>query len=227
MLKKMSVLTLTIIMAFTTRGVSQIGNGKYVENLDYLIFKSDTVAFKLKTDGGIVVDLRASGAYEVFDDFLLIKTTKFNNSKTDIVIQKNIEDYVEVSVVDSEDKPLSSANIIVFNSSGTQLAGAITDRNGMVLFKKMESIDEIKVTFLGYESCTFKYSKNYEYKVMLDNKRIKNKTVVFKINSISSNSIKLTWLTSDFKIHRNKKNELIELYEKYKNSARKRIFVKK
>jgi hypothetical protein len=227
MFKKNLVLTLVIIAVFTTRGISQIGNGKYIENSDYFIFKSDSVAFKLKTGGGVVVDLRASGTYEVFDDFLLIKTTKLYNSKTHNVIQKKSEDYVKVSVVDTENKPLSSASIIVFDSSEKQLTGGITDKNGMVLFEKMKSIDKIKVVFLGYESCTFKYSDNYEYKVMLDNERIENQTVVFKINSISGNSIILTWLTSNFKIHRNKENELIELYEKYRNFKRKRNFVKK
>lgn len=227
MFKNILIFTFAIIIAFTTRGNSQINNGKYVENSDYLIFKSDSVTFKLKSDGGVIFDLQASGTYEVFDDFLLIKTSKSNNRKSHNIINKNIEDYVKISVVDLENKPIVGATIEVFDCSEKLLAGEVSDENGMVIFKKMEAINKVTISYIGHESYTFNYSNNYEYKVMLETKRIENQTLAFKINSISENSIKLTMLTINFKIHRNKKNELIDLYKKNRNDVRKRSFIKK
>ena len=58
---------------------SQELNGKYEMGEDYFYFHKQTAEFSLQCEGGFTIPLKGVGKFEIFKEYLLIHTFKFNS----------------------------------------------------------------------------------------------------------------------------------------------------
>jgi hypothetical protein len=225
---KQKIFLLVLIFASIVEISGQIKVGKYYGESDFISFTSDSVQFKIVCNGGLIVDLYASGTYELLNGFLLIKTGEYSGMKSTLIKSRNQSDSIEIEVFDTEDKPIIGVSVILSNGSNT-LFGTMTNKNGIALIEKMNTADKITLSLIGYDAYTFEYSDEYNYQIkLMDSEIIENQTVVFKVNSITNDSLKLTLLTTDFINQKNKERELNKLYRKSrKYSIGERILIKK
>lgn len=208
---------------------SQNLNGKYFEDSDYIEFKNDSAIFKISSNGGLIVYLHGTGTYKIINKFLLIKTSNYNGYKSYHEITEKTNVFPLIKVLDPESKPIMGVNITLIDKKGDFLSGTMTNENGQATFENNKNADKIKLALVGYDIYKIDYSAEYNYKIVLmDYETIENRSVVFKIDSLNSDALNLTLLSTDFKSKGEIKRDLIKLErKKKKHKFRERVFRKK
>lgn len=220
MRKSTFILTVVFCVLIGSKSISQINDGKYIEQEEFLILKSDSIAFNLKYGKGIVQDLKGSGNYKIINNFLLVKTIPYQ-AKSHHAESKNCSGNVEITVNDLKGKPIIGANIEVLDNSGNLLFGVLSKEEGRALIKRTNAMSKIVVSYLLFHKYTFNLSPNTNYHVFLDQERVENQTMAFKINDITNHGIELTLLSTNFEAQENISKELEKLYSEQKNCTRK------
>ena len=226
---KQTILLFVFALFFITNTTAQIKEGKYYENSDFLNFKSDSVNFKIEGNGGLIVDLYASGTYEVYKDFLIIKAGLYQSLKSTYKTIKKQNEKVKVTVYNKVHKPVKYVQIVLLDSLNNSLLSTFSDENGVAMIDNNVSADKISISLVGYDRYTIDYLNNIDYQVeLMDYVVIENKIVVFKINSLNVDTLKLTLLSTDFKSKDSNMEKSLRKLEaknkKYKD--RERILIK-
>lgn len=61
---------------------AQIIEGRYINNNQFLEFKGDSLNFNIQGSGGLIINYKGIGSYELIENFLIIHTGEFNGPKS-------------------------------------------------------------------------------------------------------------------------------------------------
>lgn len=225
---KTTIVTAICTLVFANMAFGQIVEGKYHKNSDFMNFNSDSVNFEIESNGGLIVDLHSSGTYDVFEEYLIVKAGQCQGVNSTYSVIESTKDIVQITVVDIDEKAITGVNVFFYDNSGNLVYVTTTDENGIAIIENKLTEGKITLSLVGYDTFKFNFSNDYNYRVKLMNfEIIENKTVIFKINTLTEDSISLTLLTTDFKCKRNQNRALKELERKsQKNKNREIILIK-
>ncbi len=209
------IITLILFLILMKNLPAQKIEGKYSNGFDYMEFKDDSVNFKIKSNGGLVINLRGAGTYIINDGFLLIRTGSLNGLHSYVEKSKGTKGFITFKVFDSENKPLFGVNITLTDKNNNFLFGTATNEMGQAKMVNAENAAKINFSLVGYETYSTDYSGNFNYKLYLsDYEVIENSTTVFKINLMKSDTLNLTLLSTNFPGNKTKKSDLVKLEKK-------------
>lgn len=225
---KTTIITSICALIFANMVFAQIVEGEYHKDLDFINFNSDSVNFQIKSNDGLIVDLHSSGTYDVFEEYLIIKAGQYQGINSTYSVIENKKDIAQITVADIDKKAIIGVNVFLYDNSGNLVYVTTTNENGIAIIENKLTEGKITLSLVGYDTFKFNFSNDYNYRVKLMNfEIIENKTVIFKINTLTEDSISLTLLTTDFKCKRNQNRALKELERKsQKNKNREIILIK-
>ncbi len=218
MKKSTYILHICFLLLITGKSFCQIKTGTYSNKNEFISFRQDSVVFNLKNYGCIIKDLQGKGSYRVMNNFLLIETKPYN-SKSYHIKSENTSDSIKIQVADLKHTPIVLAIIETYDNSGELLFGTLTDQNGLAIIEKINNISKISVSSLGFYKYIFDYAPNANYHVFLDEERVENQTMAFKINSTTTNAMELVLLTTNLEPTQNITAALEQLCSTQKNCS--------
>ena len=174
---------------------AQIIEGRYVNSNQFLEFKGDSLNFSIHGSGGLIINYKGIGSYEVIENFLIIHTGEFNGPKSSFQKIDN-QDVSCIFVSDIIGNPIIGATIRYLKLDSKIIGGTVTSEDGAATIHKDKNIAKLSVSYLGYDGLIIDYSPSYNYQVnMHDGEIIEFKVVVFRINKSDGNSLNLTLLS--------------------------------
>jgi hypothetical protein len=198
--------------------------GKFTYYEEFITFRNGIAQFEVLSNGGLVVQLRGTGSYEIVGNYLLINTVtdkSLRQSSYDSIRSINSS---KITFVDEEGNPISGVNVTWLDQSGKTYGKAST-QNGTIASSQLKS-QIIHASFIGYDDITIKLIDGFDYLVtMAEGQTLENQTVVFKLISCSDDAIELKLLTENFIVRQNKAKGLAKL-ERGSEELRLRRLVK-
>jgi hypothetical protein len=200
--------------------------GRFAEDNDQISFENGKANFKIGGNGGIIVFYCGEGKYEIKNDYLLIHTSEFNGEKSIIKPIDTMSDQLELTINDKQGNAIQGASIVLLDSKGKFIVGAMSNDKGISLLHRSSQIKQIRVSFIGMDDLKFDYNQNCNYIIKLAPiDIIERQTVVFKITKYDNKSLSLILLTFDFNPKKNITRELRKLERKTKKyQFRERTF---
>ena len=204
-----SITTLSILLVIGTLNAQNF-NGKYIRNKNvpqenYINFNNDHADFVIDSEGCLIFEMRGNGTYEIIENYLVIHTEDSRNSKSSFETSLSHSSYSIIKVMSNSGENIPGANISLINNQGNVIGNVYTDfYNGEAKINDNKEISKIKISCVGYSSITIDFDKKLDYQVFLsEGVTLEHKTLVFKITSVSTDSLCLTLLSTDFKSKKN------------------------
>jgi hypothetical protein len=193
-----------------------------------MFFENGLADFGIQNDGGLNYELFGKGKFEILDRFLLIYTTEYKGEKSSFKTNEKTDQYSKIIVRDERGALIPFINIAFIDSMDKVFDRGFTDTAGRFLIKNPDKICKLQLKFLGYCGLTINFKSNIDYQVILvDGMVIENKIVVFKINKIENNKMKLVLLTTNYKSNGCNSKTLKRMYKKVKKYVDfERVFIK-
>ncbi len=222
------IITVICFLALMNNLSAQKIEGKYSEDSDYMKFQDDSVDFKIKSNGGLVIDLKGTGTYNVTDGFLLIKTNNFNGLHSHFEKTKDANGLLTFTILDLANKPINGVNVTLTDNKNNFLYGTVTNDMGQATIANNDNAAKINFSLVGYDTYSIEYSGDYNFKVnLMDYQIIENSTIVFKINSLKPDTLNLVLISTNFLGNAAKGNDLVKLEKKsQKYKYRERVLTK-
>ena len=195
------IVSLFISFLFTQSVLSQNPEGNYIYHSEYIKFYKQNVEFDIY-HGCIAERLRGQGTYEILDNYLLINTGDFNNqSQRSFCISSSTSNdsilFLIKSAINGDLIPF--AHVQFLDIDNNEIGGFSSDRTGSRLLPNKMNISKIRVSKTFYEPFVFDYEPYSNIYVTLECQSIIEKsTVVFRICSLSENTLQLSLLTTNF-----------------------------
>lgn len=188
-----------IFIAISHLVSAQVLNGEYRDQNKYLIIKDDSISFMTSHFCSIITSIKGTGVYTISKDYLIVKTSDFKGEKSHSITTPNDDDKVDFQINDAHLNPMMGVCIAALDSSGRVFNGSITNKDGYAHLDKLDSIDNLQISFIGYETLKIKYSPLLDYNIsFLQGKITENKTVIFQLVESSDDRIELMLLGTDF-----------------------------
>lgn len=223
----MIVFLLAILSLSSGWSQGQTIEGTFHDNGDIIAFRNGMAQFEVFSEGGLVIQLRGNGKYEIVDNFLLIHTGVDKNLRQSYYDTTLAAGSPKMTFVDEEGNPLLSVNITYLDLSGEIIGHSYPDARKMAHILQHRTAT-VQISFIGYDDVSIKLRNGYDYKVTLaEGQTLEDKTVVFKIISSDLESLNLKLFSEDFTVRQNVRKDLARLERKVKpQNLRLRRFLK-
>jgi hypothetical protein len=230
LLKIMKTFLSFLIFAFLyNTSYAQDLEGNYKYYTEYIIFNNSHADFLIYSNGCVPMECKGIGKFEVLNDFLLIHTEEYKKkSNSTCEMSEKGRECQKIIVQDAKGQALPFVKIECFDRNNKVLCEYNTDFDGNFVIKNSDSISKLRLSAVGFNSLTFDYNANKNYKIKLaEGHLLENQTLVFKIINIEKNKLVLKLLSTDYKKSTSNYRTLKRLFKKKnKCNLEEKIFVK-
>lgn len=175
--------------------------GIYKQNDQEIQFTGSEVQFNLKSNGGLIINLRGQGTYKMQQNFLLIKTDKFDGLQSTVKEKiPNTDEFIDFSIKDKSGLPISPQVTLTFmDTDGEIIGGDITDQEGLVSVPRNQNINKINLSTLAYDDIEIAIDSGFDYYIeMLEGKVIEEQNLLIMFTEYGENQIGIRLLNTDF-----------------------------
>ncbi|NNC85312.1 MAG: hypothetical protein HKN75_04465 [Bacteroidia bacterium] len=187
-----TVLLISIAFLLQLDLFGQTLEGTFTADKEYFAISKDSIKFEIETVSAFRVITRGIGKYELIENFLIIKTSKYPGIKSRVIDSTHTDsDIINVHVGKLKLIP----NILGKDINGEMVKAYKLDENGVFSILPKDNIATIEFSTLSHDPLTTQFNKGFNYRVEIaEGVTIENQNVVFVVNENSNNSIGLTLL---------------------------------
>ena len=214
------ILLLTAILLSGISLFAQQLDGTYKNEADSIAFSNEKATFRISGFGGLSSAHVGEGTYELSGDYLFIHTSDYNGNRTQFeALNGSRKDTCIIKTISLHKYSLQGILVEARNKSGKLISSKVRDNEVKLFFTPCEKITSISVSSLGYNPISFDYTPGKDFLVRVaENDIVENQTVVFKIDFTDQETLSLLMLTDDFKMSKNRDNELLKLEKRVQRS---------
>jgi hypothetical protein len=175
-LKKNNFISLVIIASlFQITAIGQKVNGTYKCGSEFLRFHKDTVTFSFAEGVCIVSTYEASGQYFIKNNHLLIKPFIDTFEERIVKTKRQYNDSILFEFLSNNNDSIYPS-VIFYNIKKESIRGVIIGRTqkSYLTGKLLELTDSINIGYAGYIPVGFKLKKDFDYKIFLQEGKVKS-----------------------------------------------------
>jgi hypothetical protein len=192
-----ALFTFTLAFCYHLILIGQISQGEFISENDHFSFYEDTVQFEFETNSAFIIITRGVGAYEIVEDYLIVRTFDYPGIKSRIINStSSSSDLISIQV----NSPNQVMSVLGQDGQGKTLKTYQLDGNNNLKISPNDKVELIKFSTLGFDPLTFKPRKGFDYVVeIVEGVTVENQNLVFIINDLNQDSINLTLIDSKAK----------------------------
>ncbi|MDR1518309.1 MAG: hypothetical protein LBS52_09560 [Dysgonamonadaceae bacterium] len=199
MMQKILILACTLCLSIHVSTAQNI-EGTFKNGSDSLALSGGKATFCLSGFGALFTQVVGEGAYEHFNDYLLIHTSDYSKEKTTVDTEATAKkDTILIQIYSLEGYALDGVLAEMLGSSGKTIGSSLSNNSGAITLPENDKIRRIRILNMGYDGIEFDFQPKKTYTVkMVKNDIIENQTVVLRVKPIDEDILSVLFLSEDF-----------------------------